>query len=556
MGSQKLNCPRCNAANRLPEVTVDPIFVCQWCGEKTEIPPLAAAGKSVGQGEFPELMKAHSAFVGKPCSRCRKPFQLGDPLHNCPECAQPSHKECWDLHAGCGNPECPEAGLKVPLPEKPPQGKTIPSLIKIRGTGFAVSNLIAVVFAGYFCLTAPIKLSGAVFMVLFIGVALANARAGKGIAEGEAESVWLAVFLGCSCLTPSILFFIVKPLALFLYLGMVFLVYVPPLYLVRQKMDRFEYRWGMGQEKEPAKEAVSPGCLEYFLILGLAVIIGIFGLTNMKPYQAGFFQKVEYNPVVKLPELHNAADRGDLEAVDRLLGSGANVDAIDHSLSTPLFYAVQGNKPLVVRRLLAKGAKANSTAQNGEQTVFHAAIKNSNLDIILLLLDAGANIQAGSSSRETPLHLAVEAGNIRITKLLLDRGANLQARNKDGRTPFHNVTTREMVSLLLQKGALLQAGDLSAASPLHHAVYFHRLEAVQALVDAGADVNAPDKFGEGPLHKTICGRPAEDLPIAKFLLARGANIQMKSSAGETPSQLALKRGNQEMAGFFRQNGAE
>ncbi|HEY4638126.1 MAG TPA: ankyrin repeat domain-containing protein, partial [Burkholderiales bacterium] len=54
-------------------------------------------------------------------------------------------------------------------------------------------------------------------------------------------------------------------------------------------------------------------------------------------------------------ELHDAARRGDLAAVERLLAAGAQVDATDGGGATPLYLAAGEGHAAVVARLLAAG---------------------------------------------------------------------------------------------------------------------------------------------------------------------------------------------------------
>jgi hypothetical protein len=70
----------------------------------------------------------------------------------------------------------------------------------------------------------------------------------------------------------------------------------------------------------------------------------------------------------------------------------------------------------------------------------------------------------------------------------------------------------------------------SGGSPLHTAAVFGHLEAVQALVQAGADVNARNNDGATPLLVAAFFCRTE---IVQHLLAHGADKQAKDNAGKT-----------------------
>ncbi len=81
-------------------------------------------------------------------------------------------------------------------------------------------------------------------------------------------------------------------------------------------------------------------------------------------------------------------------------------------------------------------------------------------------------------------------------------------------------------------------GGCDGRTPLHVA---STSDQVQALIDAGADVNARDRFGNTPLHvHAIPTTPTEDsLEVIDLLLEAGADASLKNSSGEQPWKAAL-----------------
>ncbi len=103
-------------------------------------------------------------------------------------------------------------------------------------------------------------------------------------------------------------------------------------------------------------------------------------------------------------------------------------------------------------------------------------------------------------------------------------------------------------------GTVVRAIKLDGAkdiSPLHAAVIEGKLEAVQALLDKGADPNARSAAGT-PLHVAAANN---DVLMALLLLDRGGNIAARDAAGRTPLHLAAIHGAAEAAEFLIEEGA-
>jgi hypothetical protein len=133
--------------------------------------------------------------------------------------------------------------------------------------------------------------------------------------------------------------------------------------------------------------------------------------------------------------LIEAASRGDLEKVKRLLNEGADVNAKNKYGQTPLHWAATWGHLDIVKLLVDRGADINAKDEDGE-TPLHWAAANDHLDVVEFLLDRGADVNAKSGYGQTPLHWAATYSRLDIVKLLLDRGADVNAKNGDGKTPL------------------------------------------------------------------------------------------------------------------------
>src|SRR5262245_60751135 len=89
---------------------------------------------------------------------------------------------------------------------------------------------------------------------------------------------------------------------------------------------------------------------------------------------------------------------------------------------------------------------------------------------------------------DTPLHIAAAAYRAPMIREFVACGADVGARNRRGAEPLH------------------YAADGIPGSPNWHPAA--QREAVEALLDAGADPDAIDKSGVAPLHRAVRTRSA------------------------------------------------
>lgn len=156
----------------------------------------------------------------------------------------------------------------------------------------------------------------------------------------------------------------------------------------------------------------------------------------------------------------------------------------------------------------------------------HDAAKTGDIAAITAALDAGADIEAKDGGG-TPLYFAVRKGHLEAAELLLERGAEINiASNYFGDLlTIATVNGRvDLITLLLAHGANPNA-TFNGESALHVAVKYRCLACVKALVEAGADVNAPTYDNwysyRTPIHLAIrYGYPE----MADYLMAHGVVV--------------------------------
>lgn len=187
-----------------------------------------------------------------------------------------------------------------------------------------------------------------------------------------------------------------------------------------------------------------------------------------------------------------AAERGDLPAVERLIAAGAPIDASDAAKQTPLLLAVRNDHLAVARRLI----------------------------------DAGANINAQAANQDTPWLLAGALGRTAMLRHMLPKGPDFKIRNRFG------------------GNALIPACERA------------HVDTVAFLVTTPIDVNHVNNLGWTCLLEIVIlgdGGPRH-VEVTKLVLAAGANPNIADKDGASPLRHARQRNQREVAALIEAAG--
>src|SRR5579871_823114 len=139
---------------------------------------------------------------------------------------------------------------------------------------------------------------------------------------------------------------------------------------------------------------------------------------------------------------------------------------------------------------------------------------------------------------------AAIAWDVPRLRLLLEFGADVDARDGGGHNPLYRIANgqgreeegRAAIDLLLKHGAdVNQVTGVGGMTPLHMSARRGTTGIAEALLDAGAHIEAKDKGGETPLRRAVnCGQER----MVRLLLSRGANPRSTDKNGRTPIDAA------------------
>ncbi|MEO8682515.1 MAG: ankyrin repeat domain-containing protein [Vicinamibacterales bacterium] len=292
--------------------------------------------------------------------------------------------------------------------------------------------------------------------------------------------------------------------------------------------------------------------------------------------------------------LHWASYRDDLDSVNLLIRAGANVNAANDLGATPLWIASEnssaslvsallqaganpnlalllGETPLmsasragkadVAEQLLVKGANANAKAARG-QTALMWAVAQQHPEVVKVLLAHHADVRLRSDAwsqvmavpphglplynkpvpvgSDTALLFAARAGDLASAKLLVAAGADVNDADAWGLSATvlaAHAGFGELVEFLLAKGSDPNAAA-AGFSALHAAIMRRDARMVTALLDHGADANAPLKTW------TPTRRSSKDYNFAPELV------------GATPFWLAARFSEPDVMRLLLKHGAD
>ena len=287
--------------------------------------------------------------------------------------------------------------------------------------------------------------------------------------------------------------------------------------------------------------------------------------------------------------MQEAAIRGDADILSALLKAGADANTANDEGETVLMTVARTDKVEAARVLIKAGADVNAVESWRGQTALMWASSQSQPQMVRLLLESGANPNVLSALRNwartttaeprpqwrppgafTALQLAAREGCAGCAQELARGGAELDTTSPEGITAllFAVLNARfDTAKVLIEAGADVNVADKWGRAPLYSAIDYNTtprggrpdrpssdvatpLEIAAMLLDRGAQIDfqlkafppyrllGPDRGGDSLLTtgSTPLLRAAKacDVPAAKLLLDRGAQVDLANSLRLTP----------------------
>jgi len=267
--------------------------------------------------------------------------------------------------------------------------------------------------------------------------------------------------------------------------------------------------------------------------------------------------------------LMHAAFYLDAKTVGRFLKEGAEPNATNKTGATALMWAVSDEEK--VRVLLQQGAKVNAISDAGNTQLIIASHQFGSANVLKELLRHGADVRATNRDGESPVRAAAQAGDAEALRVLLAHGAEVNAASRTAYLGNAEVSPLmiaaqfghlDCVNLLLENGADVHFASESG-NALHFAAFTDRKDIGRLLIERGVDLNMTGKrivsFRNNPgftplMYAAMTER--NDPSFVQLLIARGADVNARTSSGDTALSLAEERGETTIVAALRASGAE
>ena len=221
---------------------------------------------------------------------------------------------------------------------------------------------------------------------------------------------------------------------------------------------------------------------------------------------------------VKFSALHIAAEKNNADIAKILIEKNANIDLVDDKGNAPIHIAANNGNAGIVELLLENKAKFNEVNKD-RMTPLLFALKNKKSEVAIKLIRIGANLNLIDNNGDNPLCISASYGLNEVVDEILKALSAVEIL----------LGNREKVDIINQRHTIYQYQALHLAAKNGH------LAIVKTLIRAGADLDAPDIYGNTPLQVAIINKKSE---VAITLIKKGAKINEVNNQGNTALELA------------------
>lgn len=240
--------------------------------------------------------------------------------------------------------------------------------------------------------------------------------------------------------------------------------------------------------------------------------------------------------------LHIAAVHGHVDIIRLLFAAGANYFAGDPHTS-PIDLAAQNGQTEVLNFFI------NEVCDGDIELSINRSLGNAaregNVKILKTLIASKANVKSRDAYQQwTPLHLAAKAGQCAAMDILIAEGAKIEAQNRFGITPLHEAAREnqnDATRILIENKANVNPQSVDESTPLHAAALYNSFDTLKTLIFHRASIDVPDRYKRTALH--LAATHSHGTDVLRALIEAKANPNALNDFGETPLHKAVNAGN-------------
>ena len=257
--------------------------------------------------------------------------------------------------------------------------------------------------------------------------------------------------------------------------------------------------------------------------------------------------------------LHKAVNANcDEQTVQAIIDHGADVNAINKDNETALLIACMNGQNDAINVLLKAGADTNITETDGHTCLHIAVNANCGKRAVQAIIDHGADVNAINKDNETALLIACMDGKIDAINVLLEAGADTNITEPDGYTCLHKAVNancdKRAVQALIDHGADVNAINKDNETALLIACMHGKIDAINVLLEAGADTNITETYGHTCLHKAVNANCDEQ--TVQAIIDHGADVNATNKDNETALLIACMNGETDAINVLLEAGAD
>ncbi|CAB0029347.1 unnamed protein product [Trichogramma brassicae] len=286
---------------------------------------------------------------------------------------------------------------------------------------------------------------------------------------------------------------------------------------------------------------------------------------------------VNYTDESDLTHFHVACERGFLDVIQKFLELGLDTNRVARETGIPpLNLALINAERDVVELLLTKGADPYLANKEGRSSLHIICLSGDSDDLATMLFEHSHEkyhpMQLDSRDKlgNTPLHFAVMNNRRRMIEFLLRSGADPNSANEEESTALHIISKRDEdddsmhrffeINDDIQATIQVNAPDKFGNTPLHLAISRGHRALTELLLRRESDPNLPNEEGSTALHM-ICKRDKDDGFVERFFEIIGefektVEIDAVDKLGNSPLHLALRFNNNQVAELLIKTGAD